>query len=146
MLKTGLWLLAPVSYGTMSVLLFSFAGRASSALGHDLQLGQLLDPRHFSFGYARFALVVTVIVLAVAVMWRSQLAILVTLHGLFVAFYIDVLRFIAIVPTKIDFRLVYPIELGLQLAWLSALCCIAASIVHIRTRLRSTSTRASDSE
>jgi len=144
--KTDLWLLAPVSYCTISVLLFSFAGRASSALGRDLQLGQLLDPRHFSFDHARFAVVVTVVVLAVAVMRRSQLAILVTLHGLFVAFYIDVLRFIAIVPDKIDFRLVYPIELGLQLAWLSALCCLASSIVHLRTRLWSTSTRASDSE
>lgn len=104
-------------------------------LGRLLDLAQLLDPRHLLFGYGIQALIATLLVLAVSVWRKSQVAILVTVAVLFAAAYFEVLRFIAIVPKKVDFRLAYVVQLALQLGWLLALCSVA-SVVVARTRRR----------
>lgn len=129
--KFDLWLLAPPSYGAASVLLFSLAHRAFSSFGHDLLLAQLLDPRHILFVHGGYALGVAIVALALSVWRRSQLAVLVTLAVLFAGAYLDALYFIGTPPRKVDIRLLYAVELAVQLAWLSALCSVAAGIISV---------------
>jgi hypothetical protein len=126
--------LAPLGYAATSACLLFLAARAITTFGGNATIGHLLNPEHLNIGSHWFVLLVTAMLLAVAVRRRSQLVILLTLQTLFVLAFIDVLRFIGTRPDKIDFRLVYPVDLSLKLAWLSAICCLVSLIVLARGR------------
>jgi hypothetical protein len=127
--------LAPLGYAATSVGLVLLASRAITTFGGNVTLGHLLDPRYLYLGSHGLVVFVTLLLLAAAVWRRSQLAIFLTHQTLLSLAFIDVLHFIGTQPGKIDFRLRYPIELALELAWLAALCCLASLIVVARGRL-----------